>query len=547
MFYTFTCSFLFLVVSTLNWKQTSCFQAATRSPLFLKSPTSTSWKTFSTTPITYLSPTRTTLSSTKDVSLSTETDTSMDKEEEEEEGIGAWIPLWPASGLTGLGPQRIRLMGVDLVVWHTTIPDKKQKKKEVHTTKFVVQLDACAHRLAPLSQGRVNPETDCIECPYHGWQFDTNGNVTSVPQLEENKSIESVQNAGGNVKNFPVHVVDDLIFVFLPSSIHGEMFPQSLLPEDMYDAMEKSEPGTEVKPMFGRTLPYSFDFLIENFMDPAHIPFAHHKLQSTRDDGVPIPISKIVSNFTHIELTFNDVSAKRARDGYASFQRPSLYHYGEFDEKDDKTGEKERASKLKLFCVPVEAGKSRIFMNSPPIKVPVFLLHAGTNRFLNSDVWLHDTEREVLKRKDAGLAGQKIAGMDYVYSSQSDLGVTLFRKWWQQHGFADSPAHTFGMATSHQLGPTALTRHEQIDPWENHAKHCSICRRSLKRMKLGKKAFLFLALASPIFGRRVPLLGIGGVAFGLFGHNFLTKLATIIEGNPERSLVADRSAAALAD
>lgn len=31
-------------------------------------------------------------------------------------------------------------------------------------------------------------------------------------------------------------------------------------------------------------------------MDPAHIPFAHHKLQSTRDDGSPIDMEVLVSS-----------------------------------------------------------------------------------------------------------------------------------------------------------------------------------------------------------------------------------------------------------
>ena len=35
----------------------------------------------------------------------------------------------------------------------------------------------------------------------------------------------------------------------------------------------------DVKHVMSRELPYSFDFLVENFMDPAHIPFAHHGLQ----------------------------------------------------------------------------------------------------------------------------------------------------------------------------------------------------------------------------------------------------------------------------
>ncbi len=87
-----------------------------------------------------------------------------------EDGVGAWIPLATKSGLFSLGPQRIRVMGVDLVVWHTPFDKKSMKgkgkkaKKENQVT-WTAQIDACTHRLAPLSQGRVDPESQCIECP----------------------------------------------------------------------------------------------------------------------------------------------------------------------------------------------------------------------------------------------------------------------------------------------------------------------------------------------------------------------------------------------
>ena len=41
---------------------------------------------------------------------------------------------------------------------------------------------------------------------------------------------------------------------------------------------------------FIKELPYSWYILVENFMDPAHIPFAHHGLQGKRSDGKPIKI-----------------------------------------------------------------------------------------------------------------------------------------------------------------------------------------------------------------------------------------------------------------
>ncbi len=221
-------------------------------------------------------------------------------DDSDEGGVGAWIPFASISSLTGLGPQRITVMNVDFVIWHTTPPSATKKSKDStkngESMKWTVQADACSHRLAPLSQGRVNPETNCIECPYHGWTFDSSGNVTSIPQLDKGRSIKDAQKIKGtNVKTFPSHAAGDLLFVFLPSSLHGEMFPQSILPEEFYPYLNDKK--LENAEYFSRDLPYSFDFLVENFMDPAHIPFAHHKLQSTRDDGISIEMKEMVRFF----------------------------------------------------------------------------------------------------------------------------------------------------------------------------------------------------------------------------------------------------------
>lgn len=197
----------------------------------------------------------------------TESDAIEIVSDSEEEGLGAWIPFASISALEGLGPQRITTMNVDFVIWHTPVSDvnqgkrRKEKKGEnIEEVKWICQADACSHRLAPLSQGRIDPGSGCIECPYHGWQFDCDGKVSAIPQLDKERSIEDVRNSPGTqVKTFPTHVVGDLLFVFLPSSLHGEMFAQSTLPEQYYPFLnEKDEKKFTV-----RDLPYSFDFLVE--------------------------------------------------------------------------------------------------------------------------------------------------------------------------------------------------------------------------------------------------------------------------------------------
>ena len=42
--------------------------------------------------------------------------------------------------------------------------------------------DRCPHRSAPLSQGRVRDGE--VECPYHGWRFDSMGRCTRVPGVQ---------------------------------------------------------------------------------------------------------------------------------------------------------------------------------------------------------------------------------------------------------------------------------------------------------------------------------------------------------------------------
>ncbi len=50
--------------------------------------------------------------------------------------------------------------------------------------------DRCPHRLAPLSEGRVNEEGR-LECPYHGWTFNGDGSCHSIPQEAPGKKKEA--------------------------------------------------------------------------------------------------------------------------------------------------------------------------------------------------------------------------------------------------------------------------------------------------------------------------------------------------------------------
>jgi phenylpropionate dioxygenase-like ring-hydroxylating dioxygenase large terminal subunit len=355
--------------------------------------------------------------SMKPFAMSTVTDdatTETDKSgaEMDDSQLGAWVPLHSVSALKDIQPSKVTVMNIDFVVWYDNIQEL-----------WCAASDVCPHRLAPLSQGRVDEKTGCIECPYHGWEFHGNGTCAEIPQWSgtpaEFQKATADPKSPFHATGHPVHVIGDLMFVWLPTSVHGESFPKSVLPEDMYQGL--AEQAEKQCKYYVRELPYSFDLLVENFMDPAHIPFAHHSLQAVREDGVDIPMKVLVNNFTNIEVGYQDLNKNKTNDRVVSFQRPNYYH---FRTKDQTTGEYKKS--LQIYCIPVRAGQCRAIFQTISIGfIPDWLSHAGSNRFLNTDTWLHNTER-VLKSPE--LSGKSATDESaYVMASTSDTGVKAFR------------------------------------------------------------------------------------------------------------------------
>ena len=118
--------------------------------------------------------------------------------------LGAWLPVHSVSALTGLGPQQVEILGQNYAVWQSGSGGE-----------WSVTLDACPHRLAPLSQGRVDAN-GCLECPYHGWQFDSSGALTKIPQ----GTPETTTEAGATT--LPSMVCGDLIWAFFSVAQTGE-------------------------------------------------------------------------------------------------------------------------------------------------------------------------------------------------------------------------------------------------------------------------------------------------------------------------------------
>ncbi|MDC1174328.1 aromatic ring-hydroxylating dioxygenase subunit alpha [Bacteriovoracaceae bacterium] len=104
-----------------------------------------------------------------------------------------------------------------------TLYDQKivlfKNKKDQKVSAFI---DRCLHRMAKLSEGRV--ENNCLVCPYHSWHYDENGEVTKVPS-EGPTGLKGKR----KIKSFPCEVKDGVVWLWMgadePSSSPTWDFP----------------------------------------------------------------------------------------------------------------------------------------------------------------------------------------------------------------------------------------------------------------------------------------------------------------------------------
>ena len=108
-----------------------------------------------------------------------------------------WQPIALASSLgPGAGPQPIRIMGEDLVLFRDT--DNR-----------VGLIDRqCAHRCTDLAIGRV--EDGGLRCPYHGWLFDIHGKCLQQPAEASPTAKDRI-----HMKSYPVHQAGGAFWAYM--------------------------------------------------------------------------------------------------------------------------------------------------------------------------------------------------------------------------------------------------------------------------------------------------------------------------------------------
>jgi 5,5'-dehydrodivanillate O-demethylase len=161
-----------------------------------------------------------------------------------------WHPVGLLKDLTDENPtQFVRLLGEDLVLFR----DK--------SGRVGLLGDHCAHRGASLCYGRV--EERGISCAYHGWLYDTEGNILETPPERNDAIMRSVKQ-----KAYPVRQFIGMYWAYL-----GPL-PAPEIPR--YDVWVRKD-GTR-KIVIHPRLDCNWFQAMENSVDPAHLQILHQEL-----------------------------------------------------------------------------------------------------------------------------------------------------------------------------------------------------------------------------------------------------------------------------
>jgi phenylpropionate dioxygenase-like ring-hydroxylating dioxygenase large terminal subunit len=160
--------------------------------------------------------------------------------------------------------------------WYIVLDSHEVRDKPVGVTRMGEQLvfwrdsegrvvcfyDRCVHRGVALSAGKVLPN-GCLQCPFHGFEYDSTGRVTVIPANGRRAPVPQAF----RVQSYPTHEAHGFIWIWW-----GEEPPADLQPprffEDLTDGFRWAQIIDPWKAHYSR--------VIENQLDPVHLPFVHH-------------------------------------------------------------------------------------------------------------------------------------------------------------------------------------------------------------------------------------------------------------------------------
>jgi phenylpropionate dioxygenase-like ring-hydroxylating dioxygenase large terminal subunit len=367
----------------------------------------------------------------------------------------AWYPIVYLDDLDKNRPIEFTLLEIDLVIWW-----------EASTQSWRAFEDKCPHRLARLSEGRIN-DRGWLECPYHGWAFSGEGNCEVIPQQPAGSKAETSQRAC--VRSFPTVEAQGLLFVYPGDRTLAD---RTLVP--IIEALEESSDDWVCMNTF-RDLPYDALTLLENVIDASHIPYTHHKTVGNRNNAAPVELEILESG----KAGFTGKWAEGPRKGalgtqYTHFVAPGLMWH-------DLTSKQFGRTLTVVYATPIRKGECRLFARFPfkfSSPLPKFFIkltprwysHLNQNGVLEDDqIFLHHQERYL----EASGGSSNYSKVFYL-PTKADLYVSELRQWVNLYNSDPFIDRTL---------PPSQTKIQLLDRFTSHTQHCISCSNALKNIQ----------------------------------------------------------------
>jgi phenylpropionate dioxygenase-like ring-hydroxylating dioxygenase large terminal subunit len=150
----------------------------------------------------------------------------------------------------GSEPKAIRFLGQEIVLRRSA------------QGRIQALAGRCAHRGCSLASGWT--EQDRLVCPYHGWQYRSDGECVHIPALRAGELIPSQ----ARLRAFPIHERHGLVWLWWSSEGREPTDSIAELPE--LDALEL-HPGGDIEFRYHT----HYTRTLENGIDPTHAAFVH--------------------------------------------------------------------------------------------------------------------------------------------------------------------------------------------------------------------------------------------------------------------------------
>ena len=398
-----------------------------------------------------------------------------------------WYPVAVIDLLDTSKPHPTQLLGKDIVVWKDG------------AGKWNVFEDKCPHRLAPLSEGRVEDDGTLL-CAYHAWRFDGDGKCTDMPQASSKEEEDRVRaNPRSCAFTRPCMEAQGLVWAWgeggKEAELEARMTPPLVVPEIEGVGKNGEAPGGAYRNHWQvRDMPYGWAAFFENAIDPAHAVVSHHTLVGSRYDD-PAGFNCVVERPMTAEAgfrcaidpavpPFNTIGKYDAETSY-DFQPPCLL-------KIDWRHEEARFL-TSHYCVPtrpgwcrhssrrVPEGRGREGAAAPWFKLnlftltsPAWMTHVLGPTFLHQDMVLLHQQEKIIAQGD----GQDIANRwkDEVFiPTSADKMTVMFYQWFGRNG----PIPWDGR-DGDAMPPIERDQSKLFDTWEMHTKYCTHCQGALR-------------------------------------------------------------------